>query len=84
MPGTTVEADRRLVELTTLGQTSIGDVLRDARREAGLSITVLAREAGTSRAAVHAYESGSREPRVATAVRLLRCCGVVLTVTLID
>lgn len=63
-----------------LDDTSIAQALRQAREAAGLSVSALARDAETSRAAVHAYENGSREPNIATALRLLRACGCTLSV----
>lgn len=59
----------------TLGPTSVADALRHARESAGLSVSALARAAETSRAAVHAYETGTREPNISTAIRLLQRCG---------
>lgn len=46
-----------------------------ARRQAKLSQTDLARRAGTSQAAVSAYESGKRSPSVDTLCRLLAAAG---------
>lgn len=54
--------------------------LRVARRAAGLSQAALAARAGTSQAAVSAYESGAKEPSVATLGRLLEACGARLSV----
>lgn len=63
---------------TVLSDTPIAEALRQAREQAGLSISTLARRAHTSRAAIHAYETGAREPNVATALRLLRACGYTI------
>lgn len=41
-------------------------------------MSTLARSAQTSRAAIHAYETGARDPNVATALRLLRACGYTM------
>lgn len=60
--------------------TTIASVLTAARQGAGLSISELARRAATSRAAVHAYEDGTRIPSVSTAQRLLACTGHTLSV----
>lgn len=49
--------------------------IRTARELAGLSKRALARRAGTSPAAIVAYESGSRDPTVGTLERLLRAAG---------
>lgn len=61
-----------------LSDTPIAAALRQAREHAGLSVSTVARNAQTSRAAIHAYETGAREPNVATALRLLRACGCTL------
>ncbi len=55
-------------------------VLRDARRRAGMSQAVLAAQAATSQAAISAYESGAKEPSVATLSRLLAATGARLDV----
>jgi len=55
-------------------------VLRDARRRAGLSQSALAAQAATSQAAISAYESGAKEPTVATFSRLIAAAGARLDV----
>lgn len=50
-------------------------IVRRARLAAGLSVRELARRAGTSHAAVVAYEAGRRDPTVATLERLLAAAG---------
>ncbi|HET9080864.1 MAG TPA: helix-turn-helix transcriptional regulator [Trebonia sp.] len=64
--------------LAILSGTPIAEALRQARQKAGLSVSTLARSAQTSRAAVHAYETGTREPNVATALRILHACGYTI------
>jgi transcriptional regulator with XRE-family HTH domain len=64
--------------VTVLSNTPIAEALRAAREGAGLSISTLARSAHTSRAAIHAYETGTRDPNVATALRLLQACGYTM------
>ena len=64
--------------VTILNDTPIAEALRQAREQAGLSVSTLARSAHTSRAAIHAYETGTREPNVATALRLLKACGYTI------
>lgn len=64
--------------VTVLSDTHIAEALRQARERAGLSVSTLARNAQTSRAAIHAYETGTREPNVATALRLLQACGYTI------
>jgi transcriptional regulator with XRE-family HTH domain len=54
--------------------------LRLARTAAGLSQQDLARRAGTSQATISAYESGRKQPSVATLARLLRVTGSELAV----
>ncbi|WP_334144918.1 helix-turn-helix transcriptional regulator [Rhabdothermincola sp.] len=53
-------------------------LLAEARRRAGLSQRELAARAGTSRGTLAAYETGKRDPRLSTALRLLRECGASL------
>ncbi len=57
---------------------TIGEALLQARVEAGLTHGQLALLARTSRAAIHAYETGRREPLVSTAARLFDACGWAL------
>ena len=54
--------------------------LRDARHRAGLTQTRLAAMAGTSQAAISAYESSAKQPSVATLSRLLSTMGSRLAV----
>jgi transcriptional regulator with XRE-family HTH domain len=54
--------------------------LRAARRRAGLTQGALATRAGTSQATVSAYESGRKQPSVATLDRLLAATGTRLSV----
>ena len=51
-------------------------LIRQARRHAGLTQQELAKRAGTSQAAVSAYESGARSPSTVTLERLLAACGM--------
>ena len=64
--------------IAVLSDTPIAEALRQAREEAGLSVSMMARRAQTSRAAIHAYETGAREPNVTTALRLLQACGYTM------
>jgi len=50
-------------------------LIRIARRQAGLTQRVLAERAGTSQAAMSAYESGRRSPSVDTLSRILGAAG---------
>lgn len=56
--------------------------LRRARRRAGLTLRALAERAGTSHAALAAYESGAKVPRVDTLDRVLRAAGFTAEVRL--
>jgi transcriptional regulator with XRE-family HTH domain len=57
-------------------------LIRIARRQAGLTQTDLAQRAGTSQAAISAYESGRRSPSVDTLCRVLAAAGVELRMRL--
>jgi transcriptional regulator with XRE-family HTH domain len=57
-----------------------GATLRSARSRAGLTQGELAARAGTSQATVSAYESGAKQPSVATFSRLLAAAGARLSV----
>lgn len=59
---------------------NVAGTLRDARERAGLSQTALARRAGTSQATLSAYETGRKQPSVATLSRLLAATGSRLAV----
>jgi transcriptional regulator with XRE-family HTH domain len=50
-------------------------LIRMARRQAGLTQQALAERAGTSQAAMSAYESGRRSPSVDTLCRILGAAG---------
>ena len=54
--------------------------LRTARLRAGLTQTALAARAGTSQATISDYETGRKQPSVATLARLLAAAGWRLTV----
>lgn len=57
--------------------------IRTAREAAGLSKRELARRAGTSPAAIVAYESGGREPTVPTLTRICEGANARLAVTVV-
>ncbi len=59
-----------------------GNLIRLARRESGLSQRELARRAGTSQAAIAAYESGKRSPTLDTLARIVRGAGQDLRIRL--
>lgn len=56
-------------------QAIAGAVLRDARLRARLSQTELARRAGVAQSVISAYESGRREPSLATLTRMVEATG---------
>lgn len=53
----------------------VADLIRSARRAAGLSQSDLAGRAGTSQPALARYETGVTMPTLPTLERLLRACG---------
>ena len=55
-----------------------GQLLRQARRDAGLTQAELAARAGTSQPVISAYEHDQREPTVPTLRRLLAAAGARL------
>lgn len=54
---------------------NLGDLIREARRRAGLSQTALAGAIGTTQSAVSRWERGHETPRADTLVDILRACG---------
>lgn len=59
-----------------------GALLRQARQAAGLTQREVAGRAGVQQSVVSAYESGAREPSLATLSSLIEACGVSLEVHL--
>jgi len=57
--------------------------MRAARERAGLSLRVLARQAGTSHATLAAYEAGRVAPRLETFERVVRAAGFTVSATLV-
>src|SRR5437879_10239952 len=55
------------------------DVLTEVRRQAGLTQQELARRGRTAQPTVAAYESGRKQPGVATLDRLVRAAGLRLS-----
>lgn len=60
-----------------------GNLVSLARRDAGLSQRELAKRAGTSQAAIAAYESGRRSPTLETLVRIVRAAGQDLRIQVV-
>lgn len=59
-----------------------GEVIREARSRAGISLRELARRAETSPATVTRYERGLINPSMATVERLVAACGLEMRVVL--
>jgi transcriptional regulator with XRE-family HTH domain len=58
------------------------DLVREARRRAGLSQRELAERAGTTQSAIARLESGRTSPSFDAVVRLVKACGFRLDVAL--
>ena len=58
-----------------------GNLLEQAREEAGLSQAALARRAGTSRPTLSAYEHDRKSPTLQTTTRIVAAAGFDLTIT---
>ena len=58
------------------------DLIREARRRAGLTQTQLAELAGTTQSAIARLESGRTSPSFDTVRRMMRLCGFSLLVAL--
>lgn len=59
-----------------------GNLVKEARRRAGLTQTQLAELAGTTQSAIARVESGRSDPRFGQVQKLLRHCGFRLDVLL--
>jgi transcriptional regulator with XRE-family HTH domain len=59
-----------------------GDLVREARRRAGLTQRELADRAGTTQSAIARLENGKTSPSFDLVVRLIRLCGFRLDVAL--
>jgi transcriptional regulator with XRE-family HTH domain len=60
------------------------DLVREARKRAGLTQRELAERAGTTQSAIARLESGRTKPTFDTVLRLLRLCGMDLDVMLVE
>lgn len=60
------------------------DLVREARRRAGLSQRELAERAGTTQSALARLETGRSTPSFDTVLRLVRMCGFDLDVMLVE
>lgn len=59
-----------------------GDLVREARRRAGLTQRELAERAGTTQSAIARLESGRTSPSFDAVLRMIRLCGFRLDVAL--
>ena len=57
-----------------------GELIKEARRRAGLSQTELAGRIGTGQSVIARWEAGHRSPAFETVVQAVRACGLELTV----
>ena len=60
------------------------DLVREARKRAGLSQRELAERAGTTQSAIARIETGRSTPSFDTVLRLVRLCGLDLDVMLVE
>lgn len=60
------------------------DLVREARRRAGLTQRELGERAGTTQSAIARIETGRSTPTFDTVLRLLRLCGLDLDIMLVE
>lgn len=60
------------------------DLIREARKRAGLSQRELAEKAGTTQSAIARLETGRSTPSFDTVLRLVRLCGLDLDIMLVE
>ena len=60
------------------------DLVREARKRAGLTQRELAERAGTTQSAIARLESGRTRPTFENVLRLLRLCGMDLDVMVVE
>jgi transcriptional regulator with XRE-family HTH domain len=60
------------------------DLVREARKRAGLSQRELAEKAGTTQSAIARLESGRTRPAFDDVLRLVRLCGLDLDIMLVE
>lgn len=60
------------------------DLVREARKRAGLTQRELAERAGTTQSAIARLESGQTRPTFESVLRLIRMCGLDLHVALVE
>ncbi len=59
-----------------------GEIIKEARRRAGLRQRELAERLGTTQSVITRWERGQRSPTFETLVRAVRACGLDLAVSL--
>lgn len=59
-----------------------GEIIREARRRAGLSQEELAERLGTTQSVITRWETGNRSPTFENLVRAVRACGLDIAFTL--
>lgn len=60
------------------------DLIREARKRAGLTQRELAERAGTTQSAIARIETGRSTPTLDTVLRMLRLCGLDLDIMLVE
>lgn len=60
----------------------VSELIRMARKRAGLTQAQLAEKAGTSQPAIARWEAGERDPGFDTLQRLIHACGLDLSIAL--
>ena len=60
-----------------------GELIREARRRAGITQQELAERLGTTQSVVTRWETGARSPSFETVVRAVRACGLELGVRVV-
>jgi transcriptional regulator with XRE-family HTH domain len=63
---------------------AVPELVRRARRHAGLTQSELAERLGTTQSAVSRWERGGDEPRLATLANIAAACGLTVSVSLDD
>lgn len=61
-----------------------GKLIAQAREQAGLTQAQLAKVASTSQSAIASYESGAKSPSVRTLTKVIRACGMGISVELVS
>ena len=70
--------------MAIIGGMSISNIVREARRRAGLTQADLVRRAGVPKSTVGRIESGARSPSARMVERLVHAAGLQVSVTLME